>query len=40
MVDAYLELVARVPGIEVRFQPGWEHLDVLVDVLEEIVSRP
>ena len=40
MVDAYLELVARVPVIEVRFEPGWEHLDVLVDTLEEIVSRP
>jgi hypothetical protein len=40
MVDAYLELVARIPVIEVRFEPGWEHLDVLVDALEEIVSRP
>jgi hypothetical protein len=40
MVDAYLELVARVPIVEVRFQPGWGHLDLLVDALEEIVSRP
>jgi hypothetical protein len=40
MVDAYLELVAQVPVIDVRFQPEWEHLDVLVDALEEIVDRP
>jgi hypothetical protein len=39
MVSAYLELVARVPVIEFRFEPAWEHLDVLVDALEEIVTR-
>jgi hypothetical protein len=38
MVDAYLELVARVPVIEVRFEPAWAHLNVLVDAVEEIVS--
>jgi hypothetical protein len=40
MVDAYLELVARVPVIEVRFKPGWEHLNGLVDALEDIVRGP
>ena len=39
MVSAYLELVARVPVIEIRFEPAWEQLDVLVDALEEIVTR-
>jgi hypothetical protein len=38
MVDAYLELVARVPIIEVRFEPEWAHFDALVDALEGIVS--
>jgi hypothetical protein len=40
MVDAYLELAAQVPVVEVRFQPGWEQLELLVDALEEIMSRP
>jgi hypothetical protein len=39
MVSAYLELVARVPIIEIRFEPAWGHLDALVDALEEIVAR-
>jgi hypothetical protein len=38
MVAAYLELVARVPVIEVRFEPAWEQLDVLLDALEQIVN--
>jgi hypothetical protein len=38
MVDTYLELAARVPVIEVRFEPAWEHLEALVDALEEIVG--
>ena len=40
MVDAYLELVARVPVIEVRFKPDWGHLNGLVDALEDIVRSP
>lgn len=40
MVDAYLELVARVPVIEVRFEPDWGHLNGLVDALEDIVRGP
>jgi hypothetical protein len=40
MVSAYLELVARVPVIEVRFEPAWGQLDVLLDALEEIANRP
>jgi hypothetical protein len=39
MVGAYLELVARVPVVEVRFEPGWEHLGALLDALEEIVNH-
>lgn len=38
MVSAYLDLVARVPVIEVRFEPEWDHFDALVDALDEIVS--
>jgi hypothetical protein len=37
MVGAYLDLVARIPVIEARFEPEWQHLDVLVDALEGIV---
>lgn len=39
MVEAYLELVARVPVIELHFEPAWEQLDRLVDALEEIVNQ-
>jgi hypothetical protein len=34
---AYLELVARVPVVEVRFEARWEELDSLVDAVERIV---
>jgi len=39
MIEAYLELVGRVPIVEVRFEPGWERLDGVVGVLEQIAAN-
>ncbi len=40
LVETYLELIARVPVIEVRFPPDWRQLDVVLRALEEIVENP
>jgi hypothetical protein len=40
MLLAYLDLVARVPVLEVRFEPRWEQLELLVDTLEQVVRAP
>jgi hypothetical protein len=37
MLLAYLDLVARVPVLEVRFRPGLERLPALLDAIEEAV---
>jgi hypothetical protein len=40
LVETYLELVDRVPVIEVRFPPDLQQLDVVLGVLEKIVRNP
>jgi hypothetical protein len=40
LVETYLELVARVPFIEVRFPPDWRQLDVVLGALEKIARNP
>src|SRR5262249_1404622 len=35
MMESYLRLVARVPIWRVRFTPGLEHLDAVLDALEQ-----
>jgi hypothetical protein len=37
MLLAYLDLVARVPVLEVRFRPGFGRLPALLDAIEEAV---
>jgi hypothetical protein len=40
LVETYLELVARLPVIEVRFPPDWRQLDVVLDALEKVLESP
>src|SRR5262249_44535267 len=35
----YLTLSARVPAYEIRFRPGLERLQAVVDAIEEIIGR-
>ena len=39
MVAQYLDLVERVPVYELRFRPGFEHLPLVVDRIEDAVAR-
>jgi hypothetical protein len=38
MIERYLDLAARVPIFELRFQAGLDHLDKMLDALEEIMT--
>jgi hypothetical protein len=38
MVEAYLELAARVPVVEVRFDPGWARFEALMETLKGIAG--
>jgi hypothetical protein len=40
LVETYLELVTRVPIIELRFPPDWRQLDVVLGALEKVVTNP
>jgi hypothetical protein len=37
MVEGYLALTARVPVYEIRFRPGFEHLPMVLDAIEELM---
>jgi len=39
MMRHYLELVARVPVFEIRFQPGLETLPAVLDDIDRLFRR-